>query len=195
MPDPETPSQDAPPCNPGATDPPPRPMIKHMRLHVNLAGVLNTLKEEIQQAIEHVAFALRAAEAAQPGGLELPESFFQLTPARDKKRPWETVRLDFRSWVLGAALADCVEALGPVLDEAARVLAVYALGPRVRVDSDAEVRRLLDGPDERFRRGPPCRRSSTSSRSGTARACCRISRTLSGISTSCVAAWSTVEAW
>ena len=89
-----------------------------MRLELKLpTGVLQVA---LQHSIDLVAFGLKAADHAEPVDLKMPDSFGQVIAAQDRALDVESVRAEFRSWVLANGLRDCVETIGPTLEWARR---------------------------------------------------------------------------
>ena len=96
-------------------------------IRVNLAALLGSLKRSIQRSIDLVSLGLMSAEAAATEDMILPGAYLQLAIAGDKRRDLETIKNEFRAWVLEGGLRDCVEAIGSFLEEVRAVCAVWSV--------------------------------------------------------------------
>ncbi|MGI9101835.1 MAG: hypothetical protein ACR2IF_05255 [Terriglobales bacterium] len=101
------------------------------------AGVLQAA---LQRSRDLVAFALQAADHAKPVDLQIPGTFGQVNPARNRALDIEAARAEFRSWVLGNGLRDCVEAIGGTLEWARRFCFVWTRAGSVKPIEDGKFR-------------------------------------------------------
>lgn len=78
------------------------------------------LHQELQRVIDLVAFGLQAANTYDSNEFSIPGLPFHIVPSKVKVRDIEDARIEFKSWVLGNGLRECVEAVGPMLEWARR---------------------------------------------------------------------------
>jgi len=94
------------------------------------------IQGELQKSIDLVSFGLQAAEKLEVDSLTIPGTLFHLTPARNKVMEVEEARGEFRVWVLGNGLRDCVDAVGPTLEWARKVCFIWTREGEVSVNED-----------------------------------------------------------
>ena len=94
------------------------------------------IQGELQKSIDLVSFGLQAAEKLEVDSLTIPGTLFHLTPARNKVMEVEEARGEFRVWVLGNGLRDCVDAIGPSLEWARKVCFIWTREGEVSVNED-----------------------------------------------------------
>lgn len=100
---------------------------------VDLSGFI---QGELQKSIDLVSFGLQAAENLKINSLIIPGARFHLTPARNKTMEVEEARAEFRVWVLGNGLRDCVNAIGPSLEWARKTSFIWTREGEVSVNED-----------------------------------------------------------
>lgn len=94
------------------------------------------IQGELQTSIDLVSFGLQAAERLEVVSLAIPDTPFQLTPARNKALEIEEAREEFRIWVLGNGLRDCADAIGPSLEWARKVCFLWTREGEVSINED-----------------------------------------------------------
>ena len=97
--------------------------MANYKLNIDANGVLASMLRTLHPVVERTSMGLLAAEAVSPQILELPVFFRYQIPENDK-RDFESVRVDFKTWLLTAAFRDMVEAIHAMLEEARLACAV-----------------------------------------------------------------------
>ena len=85
-------------------------------MQLELPSPSGHVQTQLQRSTELVAFGLRSGELLQSGSLDIPDSFGQVVSASDKALDFDSVRVEFRRWVLANGFRDCVEAIGETLE-------------------------------------------------------------------------------
>ena len=83
------------------------------------------LRGAVQRSIDLVAFGLHAADNADVQELTIPDVSVQVTVDHRRLSP-EEARSEFRAWVVGGGIRDCVDAIGPALEWARKELVMWS---------------------------------------------------------------------
>jgi hypothetical protein len=127
-----------------------------VKARIDLRALIDGLHRAVLRSYDIVAFGLQAADTAPVGELQLPGAFFHMGDPNSPDRTWETAKAAFKTWVLGAGLRDCVEAVGALLEEGRKVCAFWSFGPgRVQVTGEEWNRRVVQGARRFHRLGLP----------------------------------------
>jgi hypothetical protein len=103
-------------------------MAEHnLNIRVNLDGLVGQLQNSLQATINLTALGLQSIERLGDVDLALPGTSMQI--ALGSPTFWDTERRqsEFRHWVLVNGFRDAAEAIGTLLEEARRVLAIWRL--------------------------------------------------------------------
>ena len=80
----------------------------------------------LQRSRDLVAFGLNTAANAVPHDLPFPSLAFNVMPAKSAAMTVEEARAQFRTWILGNGLRECIDAIGPTLEWARRALFLWS---------------------------------------------------------------------
>lgn len=104
-------------------------MTQHqLNLDVNLSAAIGQLQRALQRSLDLTAFGLHAADQAAERDLNLPETFFHLSPAQNEALGFDAAKTEFRAWTVRNGLRDSIEAFSLYLDEVRTVCGIWSLG-------------------------------------------------------------------
>lgn len=103
-----------------------------VQVRVDLDGLTGRIRLQMQEATNRVAIGLNAGLQITPVSLEMPGVTFAHT--FDADNPWtvEQARDSWNLWVLKNGFRDVAETIGGALEEVQKVLAIWALHPKMR---------------------------------------------------------------
>lgn len=103
-----------------------------VQVRVDLDGLTGRIRLQMQEATNRVAIGLNAGLQITPVSLEMPGVRFAHT--FDADNPWtlEQARDSWNLWVLKNGFRDVAETIGGALEEVQKVLAIWALHPKMR---------------------------------------------------------------
>lgn len=86
--------------------------------------------------MDFVAFGFQAADEIENVDRSVPESYFQLMPAHAEPLNVDTLKLEFKRWILTCAFRNCIEGMQRFLDAVHEICAIWSVDDGTQFTSE-----------------------------------------------------------